>query len=142
MEIVSGCDISNVFFFFSSRRRHTRFDCDWSSDVCSSDLPAEQLEAENDSKRRALETAMTRLGDEREEGRIRDEDSRTEGPEQAKDNGGAPGHHANEARDADERIACGQGPKPTESPAHMAEEERDEGPVENPHRDRDLRVGN
>src|SRR2546430_14797112 len=27
-----------VFFFFSSRRRHTRFDCDWSSDVCSSDV--------------------------------------------------------------------------------------------------------
>src|SRR2546430_5186413 len=27
-----------VRFFFSSRRRHTRFDCDWSSDVCSSDL--------------------------------------------------------------------------------------------------------
>src|SRR2546430_5187483 len=27
-------------FFFSSRRRHTRFDCDWSSDVCSSGLPA------------------------------------------------------------------------------------------------------
>src|SRR6516165_12431409 len=27
-----------VLFFFSSRRRHTRFDCDWSSDVCSSDL--------------------------------------------------------------------------------------------------------
>src|SRR5688572_33377426 len=26
------------FFFFASRRRHTRFDCDWSSDVCSSDL--------------------------------------------------------------------------------------------------------
>src|SRR5688572_33340891 len=28
-------------FFFSSRRRHTRFDCDWSSDVCSSDLEHE-----------------------------------------------------------------------------------------------------
>src|SRR2546430_4182847 len=28
----------HFFFFFSSRRRHTRFDCDWSSDVCSSDL--------------------------------------------------------------------------------------------------------
>src|SRR2546430_8600708 len=28
-----------ILFFFSSRRRHTRFDCDWSSDVCSSDLP-------------------------------------------------------------------------------------------------------
>src|SRR5688572_33108589 len=27
-----------IGFFFSSRRRHTRFDCDWSSDVCSSDL--------------------------------------------------------------------------------------------------------
>src|SRR5256886_10274996 len=27
-----------VCVFFSSRRRHTRFDCDWSSDVCSSDL--------------------------------------------------------------------------------------------------------
>src|SRR5689334_24174729 len=30
------CDI----FFFSSRRRHTRWNCDWSSDVCSSDLLA------------------------------------------------------------------------------------------------------
>src|SRR5260370_3070741 len=29
---------SPLFFFFSSRRRHTRFKCDWSSDVCSSDL--------------------------------------------------------------------------------------------------------
>src|SRR6266850_1852816 len=26
-------------FFFSSRRRHTRLQGDWSSDVCSSDLP-------------------------------------------------------------------------------------------------------
>src|SRR5256886_6572189 len=30
-----------MLFFFSSRRRHTRFDCDWSSDVCSSDLEAQ-----------------------------------------------------------------------------------------------------
>src|SRR2546426_7714614 len=29
-----------VFFFFSSRRRHTRLQGDWSSDVCSSDLEA------------------------------------------------------------------------------------------------------
>src|SRR6516165_10494201 len=29
-----------VYFFFSSRRPHTTFDCDWSSDVCSSDLLA------------------------------------------------------------------------------------------------------
>src|SRR5688500_20166718 len=30
--------INDLFFFFSSRRRHTRLQCDWSSDVCSSDL--------------------------------------------------------------------------------------------------------
>src|SRR5258707_8031418 len=30
--------ICSVFFFFSSRRRHTRYWRDWSSDVCSSDL--------------------------------------------------------------------------------------------------------
>src|SRR2546422_6761288 len=30
--------LSNTFFFFSSRRRHTRCSRDWSSDVCSSDL--------------------------------------------------------------------------------------------------------
>src|SRR5260370_5863014 len=29
--------------FFSSRRRHTRFKCDWSSDVCSSDLSRKDL---------------------------------------------------------------------------------------------------
>src|SRR6266480_3769648 len=31
-------NISVFFFFFSSRRRHTILTCDWSSDVCSSDL--------------------------------------------------------------------------------------------------------
>src|SRR5260370_19604668 len=29
---------AGITAFFSSRRRHTRFKCDWSSDVCSSDL--------------------------------------------------------------------------------------------------------
>src|SRR6266481_10134223 len=32
-------DVIFFFFFFSSRRRHTSWNCDWSSDVCSSDLP-------------------------------------------------------------------------------------------------------
>src|SRR5690606_39482321 len=32
-------------FFFSSRRRHTRFSRDWSSDVCSSDLPGIRVAA-------------------------------------------------------------------------------------------------
>src|SRR6266480_6083131 len=31
------------FFFFSSRRRHTRLTCDWSSDVCSSDLAVDEV---------------------------------------------------------------------------------------------------
>src|SRR5882762_1439464 len=35
------------FFFFSSRRRHTRFKCDWSSDVCSSDLAGTISEEES-----------------------------------------------------------------------------------------------
>src|SRR5260370_16190881 len=35
LQIDTGCVF---YFFFSSRRRHTRFKCDWSSDVCSSDL--------------------------------------------------------------------------------------------------------
>src|SRR5688500_19432977 len=30
------------FFFFSGRRRHTRLQGDWSSDVCSSDLPVHE----------------------------------------------------------------------------------------------------
>src|SRR5438034_3051977 len=36
--MVSGYLCCLLFFFFSSRRRHTRSLCDWSSDVCSSDL--------------------------------------------------------------------------------------------------------
>src|SRR5207253_8975628 len=32
------CALSRLLFFFSSRRRHTRWPRDWSSDVCSSDL--------------------------------------------------------------------------------------------------------
>src|SRR5690606_41240905 len=34
----SICVLVSACFFFSSRRRHTRFSRDWSSDVCSSDL--------------------------------------------------------------------------------------------------------
>src|SRR5688572_10993943 len=42
------------FFFFSSRRRHTRFDCDWSSDVCSSDLLIEIIPQHDDFAVRTL----------------------------------------------------------------------------------------
>src|SRR5690606_39809957 len=37
------------WFFFSSRRRHTRFSRDWSSDVCSSDLGDVQTESHNEA---------------------------------------------------------------------------------------------
>src|SRR5437016_14435879 len=40
------------FFFFSSRRRHTRLVSDWSSDVCSSDLDLCDLRAYADGGRR------------------------------------------------------------------------------------------
>src|SRR6266498_5216399 len=43
------------FFFFSSRRRHTRCGRDWSSDVCSSDLVAEAV----DARRRELAETLT-----------------------------------------------------------------------------------
>src|SRR6266481_3887053 len=35
--------MSLINFFFSSRRRHTSWNCDWSSDVCSSDLEVGDL---------------------------------------------------------------------------------------------------
>src|SRR5690606_39712988 len=57
------CDV----FFFSSRRRHTRFSRDWSSDVCSSDLLARQLApAVVDQALRALlkHTGVKHQGDE------------------------------------------------------------------------------
>src|SRR6266481_5877071 len=44
------------FFFFSSRRRHTRWNCDWSSDVCSSDLDI-GTPAEAEAFKAALESA-------------------------------------------------------------------------------------
>src|SRR5882762_11121656 len=41
-------------FFFSSRRRHTRFKCDWSSDVCSSDLGVVERVSHTDALDRVL----------------------------------------------------------------------------------------
>src|SRR5690606_40833882 len=49
-----------VDFFFSSRRRHTRFSRDWSSDVCSSDLEkAKAAEKLGEEIRDALGKAET-----------------------------------------------------------------------------------
>src|SRR2546426_7918397 len=42
-------------FFFSSRRRHTRLQGDWSSDVCSSDLRRARKERRGKAERRAAQ---------------------------------------------------------------------------------------
>src|SRR5437899_10106678 len=60
--MVVDCEFFSLFFFFSSRRRHTRCLSDWSSDVCSSDLrlrgcaPAE-VESSFDPRARSPEGA-------------------------------------------------------------------------------------
>src|SRR5690606_7196024 len=51
---------TRTFFFFSSRRRHTRFSRDWSSDVCSSDLCGSMLAATSRGTRRAGYTPIYR----------------------------------------------------------------------------------
>src|SRR5690606_41141833 len=55
-----------LLFFFSSRRRHTRFSRDWSSDVCSSDLAAPHLPA-----RGALGACAADLAHDRARRRVR-----------------------------------------------------------------------
>src|SRR5438445_13356887 len=63
-----------IFFFFSSRRRHTRYWRDWSSDVCSSDLAfgreprmdrrAHHVDAEHDER---IEVVIERIAERRRE---------------------------------------------------------------------------
>src|SRR5689334_24774367 len=55
------------FFFFSSRRRHTRWNCDWSSEVCSSDLLLGDRGTFNADGLRFLERAFSGEGGERPE---------------------------------------------------------------------------
>src|SRR3989454_2403758 len=66
------CRASNAsfhaFFFFSSRRRHTRLQGDWSSDVCSSDLQRDRVR--NDLE---LEVDGGDRNERRQEGRRHDE---------------------------------------------------------------------
>src|SRR2546422_7233644 len=50
--------VSDLFFFFSSRRRHTRCSRDWSSDVCSSDLLGDGLALDIEKCGRRVETLL------------------------------------------------------------------------------------
>src|SRR6267143_2791332 len=59
-----------MVFFFSSRRRHTRWNCDWSSDVCSSDLgppsvghPREQVHGLHELRRKTEDKAVRALSE-------------------------------------------------------------------------------
>src|SRR5437870_7279214 len=69
-----------LFFFFSSRRRHTRWPRDWSSDVCSSDLIDEAAladaaaAAEPDAERR--QTLIQRIAKMTVAQRVRSEERR------------------------------------------------------------------
>src|SRR5437868_15519876 len=53
MGVVDGL----FLFFFSSRRRHTRSKRDWSSDVCSSDLPSRNRASIRPMVRRSLRSS-------------------------------------------------------------------------------------
>src|SRR2546421_5880031 len=64
-----------IFFFFSSRRRHTRSDRDWSSDVCSSDLRLRRRAREVE-ERGSDPGAHAHLGG-RREGRVPHRSART-----------------------------------------------------------------
>src|SRR3712207_8142618 len=68
------------FFFFSSRRRHTRYWRDWSSDVCSSDLRTDvrlaKLRVDGEEHRRRVHLALVRARVERQPVREREEPRR------------------------------------------------------------------
>src|SRR2546430_4917304 len=65
--------IDRSTLLFSSRRRHTRFDCDWSSDVCSSDLIGRDhdlITARLKSLQRRIALGLAAIGMHRDDGEI------------------------------------------------------------------------
>src|SRR5215475_489196 len=93
-------DECSSFFFFSSRRRHTRFSRDWSSDMCSSDL--QELP---DIAYRALTARLLGAGAER-----CSEDGPRQGPDQRDEEGLERCQHVavGEVRDDGESVGLGQ----------------------------------
>src|SRR5207249_7837631 len=104
---VVGPAVEGYFFFFSSRRRHTRSKRDWSSDVCSSDLPSGCRPTTRRGCRRARRSSVGRS----EERRVGKECRSRGGPcDQKKNEDTEPGGQVTEiveGRAAGERIANG-----------------------------------
>src|SRR5262245_62737379 len=90
--VVLGCHC--VFFFFSSRRRHTRCLSDWSSDVCSSDL--DRLVGGSRRRRAACPSPRRRAADRSEERRVGKECRSRWSPE-----------HEKKKREAERAGRCG-----------------------------------
>src|SRR5439155_10207301 len=63
-------NMHDILFFFSSRRRHTRWPRDWSSDVCSSDLPALYQRVNVEGTVKLLESARLHAVKRSEERRV------------------------------------------------------------------------
>src|SRR2546421_7820996 len=104
---------STLFFFFSSRRRHTRSDRDWSSDVCSPDLERvggadrdhlEKTGAERDARQELAHHGRLAQALERLAGEFPGEQHDREHREKASDVDPA-------GRPEDKEQACGQGPR-------------------------------
>src|SRR3712207_9026537 len=60
-KLISLYNVFVCFFFFSSRRRHTRYWRDWSSDVCSSDLIEIAIEPKSKADQEKLGVALAKM---------------------------------------------------------------------------------
>src|SRR3712207_8262962 len=99
-----------VVVFFSSRRRHTRYWRDWSSDVCSSDLAADAEEAAaapgSESRSGRGPGRAARTGDDGEGLGRRPAAARAEAPERRRRKGrGRSGEHTSELQ-ARQYLVC------------------------------------
>src|SRR5256885_4657808 len=66
----------SFFFFFSSRRRHTRLQGDWSSDVCSSDLPGDRSASLGNRQRKRQDSRRGDADDGQAPGEVRQRENR------------------------------------------------------------------
>src|SRR5207253_6611358 len=73
--------VMRALFFFSSRRRHTRWPRDWSSDVCSSDLEAPRQEEQPKETQPSQEDGRPARVEQPTTGRVKRSEERRVGKE-------------------------------------------------------------